>query len=231
MAAEPGDQDVKPISVLIVDDHLLFCEGLAKLLKGRKNLRVVGVASNGERAVEKTRELMPDVILMDVHMPGLNGLEATRRIKQEMPAVHIVMLTISEDTDDLFEAIKSGAQGYLLKNTAPADLYRYIVNVSEGEAPISGLMAAKMLTAFGQWAKVPEVPDAATQDLTEREKQVLECVAEGLSNRAIAERLRLSDNTIKKHLGSVLAKLHLQNRVQAALYANAKQTGRTPRSN
>ncbi len=213
---------MRTISVLLADDHLLFREGLASLLKASRNIKVVGNAQDGRQAIEMTRELMPDVVLMDVQMPGVDGLDATRQIKQEMPAVHVIMLTVSEDSEDLFEAIKCGAQGYLLKNTSAVDLQRYVVSVFQGEAPISGLMAAKMLGEFSPRKHRRGSDSGQAPVLTERETQVLERVAEGKSNREIAVDLHLSENTIKKYFSNILAKLHLQNRVQAAMFARAK---------
>ena len=129
---------MNPTSILLVDDHALFREGLAGLLRARPHMQVVGTASTGEEALTLARELMPDLILMDVRMPGAGGIEITRRIKMEMPAVRVVMLTMSEDAHDLFQALKNGAQGYLLKNTKPHELERFIAGVMEGEAPLSG---------------------------------------------------------------------------------------------
>jgi len=209
---------MNPISILLVDDHALFREGLAGLLRARPNLQVAGTASNGEEALVLVRELLPDLVLMDVRMPGIGGIETTRRIKIEMPAIRIVMLTMSEDVQDLFQALKNGAQGYLLKNTKPEELYHFIEGVMEGEAPISGLMAAKMLSEFRR----PDdtAPDeCGCEKLTDREWDVLQCVANGMTNREVATALSISENTVKKHLRNILAKLHLQNRVQAALYA------------
>lgn len=209
------------ISVLLADDHDLFCEGLAELLRRRPELEVVGRAADGAQAIAMARALMPDVILMDVRMPGVSGLEATRRIKAELPAIRILMLTMSEDDADLFEAVKSGAQGYLLKNTTSAQLVHYIEAAVAGEAPISGLMAAKMLAELAQPSRIAraETPD---EGLSKREEEVLRCLAAGLSNREIAERLVISENTVKKHLRNILDKLHVQNRVQAALAARER---------
>lgn len=210
---------MKPLSVLLVDDHALFREGLAGLLQGRPNIEVVGRAVDGAQAIALARELMPDLVLMDVRMAGMSGLEATRQIKAEMPDVRVVMVTMSEDEADLFEAIKSGAQGYILKNTLPDDLFRFIEGVFAGEAPISGLMAAKMLGEFTR-PVAPQAADELLQEqLSERELEVLQCLAEGLTNRQIAAKLVISENTVKKHLRNILAKLHLQNRVQVALFA------------
>lgn len=210
------------ISVLLADDHDLFCEGLAELLRLRPELEVVGRARDGAEAIAKARALMPDVILMDVRMPGTGGVEATRRIKMELPDIRILMLTMSEDDADLFAAVKSGAQGYLLKNTTSAELVRYIRGAVEGEAAISGRMAAKMLAELAHPSPTAAGP-AAEDGLSDREKEVLQCVAGGLSNRDIAERLVISESTVKKHLRNILAKLHVQNRVQAALVARERR--------
>ncbi len=213
-------------TVLLVDDHTLFREGLAGLLRRKRDLEVVGSASNGEEGLKLARELMPDLILMDVNMADMSGLEATRRIKAEMPDTCVVMVTMSEDDRDLFEAIKSGAQGYILKNTAPADLFKFIDGVFAGETPISGLMATKMLREFNRPSENRRADEPPTEELTERERQVLERVAEGMSNEAIAAVLSISQNTVKKHYRNIMAKLHLQNRVQAALYGIRQRDAR-----
>ncbi len=213
---------MSPITVLVADDHDLFAEGLIELLHRRSDLEVVGRASDGSQAVALARSLLPDIILMDVRMPGVGGLEATRRIKAELPVCRILILTVSEDDADLFAAIKSGAQGYLLKSTSIADLIRYIHATMAGEAAISGVMAAKMLNEFTR----PESRSAdplAADALSEREQEVLQYVAAGLSNRDIAERLFITESTVKKHLRNILAKLHVQNRVQAALLARDRR--------
>ncbi len=209
---------MKPISVLLVDDHALFREGLAGLLRCRPNIEVVGQAMNGTQAITLARELMPDLVLMDVRMAGVNGLDATRQIKAEMPDMRVVMLTMSEDEQDLFEAIKSGAQGYLLKHVLPADLYRFIEGVFAGEAPISGSMAAKMLGEFARSSSSHTGDILPQEKLSEREVEVLQCVADGLTNQQIAAKLVIGESTVKKHLRNILANLHLQNRIQAALY-------------
>ena len=210
---------MKPISVLVVDDHALFREGLAGLLRCRSNIEVVGQAADGVQAVTLARELMPDLVLMDVRMAGMNGLDATRQIKAEMPDVRVVMLTLSENEADLFEAIKNGAQGYVLKDVLPEELYRFMEGVFVGEAPISGVMASKMLGEFAHPAPVQPFDESHMEQLSERELEVLHCLADGLTNRQIAEKLTISEHTVKRHLRNILAKLHLQNRVQAALCA------------
>ncbi|MBI4787685.1 MAG: response regulator transcription factor [Chloroflexi bacterium] len=219
---------MKPISVLLVDDHALFREGLAGLLRCRPNIEVVGQAADGGQAVALARELMPDLILMDVRMAGMDGLDATRQIKAEMPDVRVVMLTLSENEADLFEAIKSGAQGYVLKDVLPEELYRFIEGIFVGEAPISGVMANKMLGEFAHPSPAQQLDESNQEQLSERELEVLHCLADGLTNRQIAEKLTISEHTVKRHLRNILAKLHLQNRVQAALCAY-KQRGSKPR--
>lgn len=201
------------IRVLLVDDHQLFRRGVASLLAGREDIEVVGEANNGAEAVERARELMPDVILMDIKMPELDGLSATKQLKAEMPYVRIMMLTVSETDEDLFEAIKAGASGYLLKNVDPNYLIACVQQVQRGEVPIAPTMAAKILR------ELTSPTESSFQALTGRERQVLELLAGGLANKEIAFQLKISENTVKNHLRNILEKLHLQNRVQAALYA------------
>ena len=210
---------MEPIRVLLVDDHVLFRKGLASLIDPLEDMEVVGEAGDGREALERARELMPDLILMDIHMPGWDGLKATQLIKEEMPYVKIVMLTISDDDTDLFEAIKSGAEGYLLKNIAPEELFEMLRGVYRGEAPISGLTAARILDEFARLAQKESWVPSSGESLTPREKEVLQLVSRGATNKEIASRLFIAENTVKNHLRNILAKLHLQNRVQAAAYA------------
>lgn len=207
------------LRILLVDDHVLFRKGVAALLASRQNIQVVGEASNGLEAIETARELLPDVILMDINMPRCDGLEATRRIKREMPHVKIVMLTVSDDDQHLFDAIKSGAQGYLLKDLEPRQLHELLENISRGEAPLSGVIAAKILKEFSRPVPETEQGGEMIEELTSREAEILQLVAEGKTNREIAAFLVISENTVKIHLRNILEKLHLQNRIQAAVYA------------
>jgi DNA-binding NarL/FixJ family response regulator len=208
--------------ILLVDDHVLFRKGLAALLGTRQEMQVVGEASDGLEAIELAGEILPDVILMDINMPRIDGLEATRRIKQDMPHVNIVMLTASEDDKNLFEAIKSGAQGYLLKNLEPYQLFELLESLSRGEAPLSGAIAARILKEFTRPVQSPDEAPELVERLTARETVILQLVAEGLTNKEIATKLVISENTVKIHLRNILEKLHLQNRIQAAVYAVRK---------
>jgi DNA-binding NarL/FixJ family response regulator len=210
---------MNPIRVLLVDDHALFRKGIASILSAQGGFEVVGEASDGQVALERARELMPDVILMDIFMPAVNGLEATRRIKEALPYVKIVMLTVSEEDQNLFEAIKSGAQGYLLKKIEPQELFAMLKGVVQGDAPISRAMAGKILGEFTRQARRAATTPLPGADLSPREKEVLELVTQGKSNKEIAVALAIAENTVKNHLKNILEKLHLENRVQAATFA------------
>jgi DNA-binding NarL/FixJ family response regulator len=212
------------IRLLLVDDHALFRMGIASLLANHKSIQVIGEASNGQEALEAARHTQPDVILMDIHMPVCDGLEALTLIKQEMPGVRVVMLTVSDDDKNLFKAIKSGAQGYLLKNVEPRQLCESLESVIKGESVLSGPIATKILQEF----KRPnpgseEEPEPVIEELTARETTILHLVAEGKTNKEIAAELVLSENTVKIHLRNILEKLHLKNRIQIAVYAEHKK--------
>ncbi|MDI3299357.1 MAG: response regulator transcription factor, partial [Bacillota bacterium] len=197
--------------ILLVDDHVLFRKGLSGLLASRPGLQVVGEVGNGEEAIAAVERLRPDLVLMDVNMPVMNGIEATRQIHRAHPEIPVVMLTVSDRDENLFEAIKAGAQGYLLKDLEPDELFRYIDGVFRGEAPISGTLARLILQEF---ARMPassrrEGPGASgrggegagdgeeAEGLTDREREVLQLVASGATNREIAQRLIISENTVK----------------------------------
>jgi len=210
---------IEPMRVLLVDDHILFRKGLASLIASQRDFEVVGEAGDGLEALEKARQLMPDLILLDINMPVCDGREATRLIKEEMPYVKIVMLTVSDDDQDLFEAIKNGAEGYMLKKLEPGDLFEMLRGIRQGEAPISRLMASKILREFARQAPRPTERAGPESVLSEREREVLQLVTDGLTNREIATALYITENTVKNHLRNILAKLHLENRVQAAAYA------------
>jgi DNA-binding NarL/FixJ family response regulator len=203
--------------VLLVDDHALFRKGIASLLASQPDFEVVGEAADGREAVERARDVMPDIIVMDVSIPTGSGLEATCRIKESLPYVRIVMLTVSEDEQDLFEAVKNGAQGYLVKKIEPQELYSALRAVMQGETPISSAMAARLLGEFSRMARA-QTP-RHTPALTPRERDVLELITQGKSNKEIAAALSVAESTVKNHLRNILEKLHLENRVQAAIFA------------
>jgi len=210
----------KVTALLLADDHTLFRDGLRELISHWEEFQVVGEAANGQEAVEMCRQRLPDIVLMDVQMPVMNGAEATRRIRKELPSVRVVMLTASEKEKDLDEAIKNGAQGYILKDTPARRLHIQLKGVMEDNAPLSGSIATKILAECNHH-RAGE-PTAPFEPLIEREIQILQLVVEGLSNEEIGARLSLSDQTVKKQLSNVLQKLHLTNRVQAAVYAVRK---------
>jgi DNA-binding NarL/FixJ family response regulator len=205
--------------VLIADDHPLFRDGLRSLLEAR-GIEVVGEARNGREAVERARRLDPDVVLMDLSMPEVNGLAATRLISAAAPNVKVVILTASEDDADLFEAIKSGAQGYLFKNLDSNELFRLLEGVARGEPALTPGLARKLLGEFARPAPAPRAPADGPAELTDREREVLDLLVQGITtNRELAERLVVSENTVKYHLRNILDKLHLQNRAQVVAYA------------
>ncbi len=206
--------------VLLVDDHTLVRNGIASLLTAN-NIEVVGEASDGLEALEKTRQLKPDIVLMDIKMPRYNGLEATRLIKAEMPQVKIVILTVSDDDEDLFEAIKSGAEGYLLKNIKAKEFLALLSGVVKGEAAISPLLATKIIEEFSRQMKGAVTPPSVSE-LTKREIDVLKLVTDGAINKEIATALYITENTVKYHLRNIMEKLHLRNRAQVAAYAVSK---------
>ena len=206
------------MNVLIADDHALFRDGIASLLRAW-GMEVAGQASDGLEALEQARRLRPDMVLMDIKMPGCNGLEATRLIKAEMPDTKIVMVTVSDDEEDLFEAIKSGAQGYVLKNMPGEEFGRVLSQVAHGEAPLSPGLAAKILGEFARLSKEPAPKSAEKDELSDRERGILQLVADGATNKEIGAGLFISENTVSYHMKNILAKLHLRNRAQAVAYA------------
>lgn len=204
--------------ILLVDDHALVRDGIACLLRA-EGFQVVGEATNGTEALARPRELRPDLILMDIAMPGVNGLEATRLLKAEMPEVTVVMLTVSDDGRDLFEAVKSGARGYLLKDLEPGEFFDGLRAIERGEAVIPRRLAGHILEEFRTLAL--QGGGQRPQDaLTPREREILQLVASGSTNKQVAEVLCLSENTIKFHMRKILDKLHLQNRAQVAAWAS-----------
>ena len=208
------------IRVMICDDHALFRRGLIMVLEAEDDIEVVAEAEDGEDAVEKAVEFVPDVVLMDVRMPGVDGIEATRRIAEKVPTAKILMLTVSDEEEDLYEAIKAGATGYLLKEVSIEEVAPAARAVVAGQSLISPSMASKLLGEFSNLAKrAEERSSVPTPRLTDRELEVLRLVAQGKSNREIAGDLYISENTVKNHVRNILEKLHLHTRMEAVMYA------------
>jgi DNA-binding NarL/FixJ family response regulator len=206
--------------LLLVDDHALFREGLAGLLAYQDDFTVVGQAEDAAGALDQARQVRPELVLMDIDLPGEDGVSATRRIKAALPETIVVMLTAYDDTERLLDALKAGAQGYLLKNIRSAELLDQLRGLAAGEAPISRRIATRMLEEFRRGREVERAEPE--EDLTPRELEVLELVAARLQNKQIAEQLVISEHTVKNHLKSILAKLHLRSRRQAAAYGVAR---------
>ena len=216
-----------PLRILLVDDHLLFRKGLARLVDAQPDFEVVGEAKDGLEAIEQTQRLQPDVVLMDISMPRCNGLETTRRIKSQMPEVQVVMLTVSDDEEDLTAAVRYGADGYLLKDLQPETLFEQLRGLQSGEAPISRGMTGKLFRQLSQRSR-PVVQPQAADILSPRECEVLALVVEGCSNREIGEELGIARNTVKNHLHSIYTKLRVRNRTEAAAYAVGHDLVRLP---
>jgi DNA-binding NarL/FixJ family response regulator len=209
-----------PVRVLVVDDHALFRRGLEMVLAQEADIDVIGEASDGAEAVDKAAELLPDVVLMDVRMPRRGGIDACTAIKDVVPSAKIVMLTISDEEADLYEAIKAGASGYLLKEISIDEVAMAIRAVAGGQSLISPSMASKLLTEFASMIKrSDERQQVPAPRLTDRELEVLKLVAKGFNNRTIAEELFISENTVKNHIRNILEKLQLHSRMEAVVYA------------
>ena len=204
--------------VLLVDDHQLFRAGLESLCVAWGH-EVAGSAGDGIEALEQVRRLDPDLVLMDINLPKLSGLEATRVIKAEMPEIKIIIVTVSDEQADLFEAVKSGAEGYLLKNMSEDDFRRALDAVANGEPALSPGLAMHLLHEFGRMSRGETAAGPATPQLTERESEVLRLVADGSSNRDIAAALTISEHTVAFHMKNILSKLHMSNRTEAVAYA------------
>lgn len=204
----------EPIRIVIADDHPLFRAGVAASLTAGGDFAVVGQAGSGEEVVALADELQPDMVLLDISMPGMGGIEAARWIAARHPAMRIMMLTVSNDTENLLAALKAGAHGYVLKGVAAHELRSIVRDVAAGEAYVTPALAAEMLTEFSR----PRHPDVF-ETLTVRETEVLELLSQGLSNREIGERLHLAEKTIKHYMTIILQKLHVRSRTEAALLA------------
>ncbi|MQA95969.1 MAG: response regulator [Streptosporangiales bacterium] len=220
---EPGEQRPadESIRVLVVDDHALFRRGLEMVLSENEGIEVVGEAGDGHEAVEMAGDTLPDVVLMDVRMPKRSGIEACTSIKDVVPSAKIVMLTISDEEEDLFEAIKAGASGYLLKEISIEEVASAVRKVYHGQSLINPSMASKLIAEFASMAKKGEErpQQVPAPKLTDREMEVLRLVARGLNNRDIAKELFISENTVKNHVRNILEKLQLHSRMEAVVYA------------
>jgi len=213
------------IRVFLCDDHTLFRQGIRKLLELEHDIEVVGEESNGQAMLENLKKTDPDVILMDIAMPGMNGVIATSKVKKILPQTRIIILTVYEDETHVFNAIKAGAMGYLLKDVSIDELVEAIHSVYKGEALIQPRIAAKVLKEFTMLDKrTMKEGDKFYNDLTEREKEVLRLIALGGSNKEIAQKLGITEKTVKNHISHIFQILHVNNRTQAAIYALEQRT-------
>ena len=214
----------KPVRVLLVDDHELFRQGMANLLNQQPDIQIVGDAGDGLEAHHRAVALKPDLILLDINMPGVDGLEALQLIRADLPETTVVMLTVHDENEKLFKAIRAGAQGYILKNTASTEFLQMCRQALRGEAALSPRLAGRILTEFarepGEGEDDPS--DGEASPLTGRETEVLSYASEGLTDREIAQRMWLSVHTVKSHMRNILAKLHVGSRHGAADYARRK---------
>lgn len=205
--------------IVLVDDNERARIGIRSLIDSDAQLRVVAEAQNGLEAILRTREYDPDLVLMDINMPNMDGFEATRIIKQEFPHIKIVMLSVSNDPTDFFEAIRNGAQGYLVKSLQPSDWISYLHGILNGLEPMDRLSAERLLAKFRSTSLSRKDDSRRLDLLTQREQEILEEVRNGATNREISARLFISENTVKNHLKNIMAKLNIHNRVQLATYS------------
>lgn len=207
----------EPISVFIADDHRLFRDGLRALLVPSSDIAVVGEAANGEESVALVEQFQPDVVLMDIQMPGLNGIEATRRITAASPHIGVIIVTMFEDDDSVFAAMRAGARGYILKGAGQEEVVRTIRAVARGEALFGPAIAARLAAYFS--APRPAAPAEAFPELTAREREVLDLIAAGYGNEAIAARLVVSRKTVRNHVSNIFSKLQVAGRAEAIIRA------------
>jgi two-component system nitrate/nitrite response regulator NarL len=223
-------QPNEPIRILLVDDQPLFRGAIAALIAEQDDMVVVGEAENGLQGVEMARALVPDLVVMDVEMPVMDGVEAVRLIREQLSTVKVIMLTVSESDDHVFDAIRFGAHGYLLKDLRPEQLYDMIRSVMRNETPLSPAIAGRLLNEIQSGATKRDSSPAPPQgpSVTRRELEILQLVAEGLSNKEIGKRLSITEGTVKNHVHNALEKLGMENRIQAAAYIVRQGLGRRP---
>jgi two-component system nitrate/nitrite response regulator NarL len=210
----------QPIRVLIVDDHTLFRSGIKALLQRQEDFEVVGEAGDGLEGLKRAKSLQPDVVLLDLHMPGIGGREAVKLLAEEVPECNVLLLTVSEDAEDLIETIRAGARGYLLKNIETDFLLNAIRSAARGESVVSTQMTGKLMMGVRMGKEGAQEDDK--EKLSPREKEIIALLAKGVSNKEMAHTLNVAESTVKIHVQNILKKLHLTSRVQAAVYAVEK---------
>jgi DNA-binding NarL/FixJ family response regulator len=213
-------------TVAIVEDDPGLGSGLRRIVEGMPNCQCVGVWRTGEDALAKVPAFRPDVILMDIHLPGISGIEATARLKAGLPELLVIMVTVYRDHDKIFDALKAGACGYLLKRSSPAEVRQAIVDVREGGAPMSAEIARRVVEAFHRPRQVPAAGAQETAALSKRETEILDLLTQGLANKEIADRLGLSTETVRVHLKRIYDKLHVHSRTEAAMRYRDASSGR-----
>lgn len=219
MAGNGAPEAPAPVRILLVDDQPLFRRAIAALINEQDDLEVVGEAVNGLEGVEKAHALTPDLVVMDVEMPVMDGVEAARLIREQLPAIKVIMLTVSEEDDHLFDAIRVGVHGYLLKDLRPEQLYDMLRSVMRNETPVSPVLASRLLAELreGPRSRRPS-PAAPEPAVSRRELEILQLVADGLTNKEIGRKLSITEGTVKNHIHNALQKLQMENRIQAAAY-------------
>ena len=209
---------MEPIRILLADDHTLFRKGIRTILEQMQDVEVVGEAASGQEVVALAQELVPDVILMDIKMPVISGIEATKHILEENPHIGVILVTMYDDPESAFAGMRAGARGYVLKEAEPEELSRAIDAAQRGEVMMCPIIAKKLLRHF-QSGFQPQQPGLPYEQLSQRELQVLQLAADGLSNKEIAANLVISEKTVKNHIANIFSKLHVNDRTQAVLYA------------
>ena len=219
-----GERSAQPTRVVVADDHALFRYGIKTMLANADGFEVVGEAASGEEVVEKVAQTRPDIILMDIQMPGINGIEATRRVLEKYPSIGVVVVTMFEDEDSVFAAMRAGARGYVLKGADAEEVLKVVAAVAEGEAHFGPEIARRLMGFFS--APKPAGPSEAFPELTAREAELLDLIARGLSNAEIAKRLYVSQKTVRNHVSNIFLKLQVADRAQAIVKAREAGLGR-----